>query len=391
MNSTVQAAKSAMYWGDMPPVADRKASPDLERLHAAIDWLCRSMDATPVDGSSVCFKLYGGWANAYPETTGYIIATLFRYASLYHKPEIAERATRMARWITTLQQDNGALPGGDYKPGTTRPASVFNSGQMIIGLIAAFEETQDQQFLDVAARAAQWLASEQDDTGAWSKHAYRSGFSPSYYSRVCWPMLMTVAHTGDEAVRAAAGRGLDFIASKLQANHAILDWGFAPDKPAFTHTIAYTIRGFLEADRLEPGHQNWVDAGQLTAEKVFRIFELRKRIAGAYDPNWKGSNWYVCLTGNCQLAICWMRLFDVNGDARLVNAACKAIDIVSRNQPLNPLLIKPLKGGIPGSSPIFGRYLTLRYPNWAAKFYADALMMRDDRLAKIERHPPGAA
>lgn len=388
--STSRTAKTALYWGEYPAPSDTNA-PNDENVHAAADWLLKSVDVTGVDGSSTCFRLYAGWSYAYPETTGYIIPTLYRYAARYNKPQFAERATAMARWVTTLQTDSGALPGGAFKPGITEPPSVFNSGQMIIGLVSAYEETGDAAFLDSAARAAKWLADEQDDSGAWQRHAYRAGFSPSYYTRVCWPMLMTTVHTNDTVVRDRAIRGLRYIAAKQKENGAIADWGFSPVKPAFTHTIAYTIRGFLESGMLGDDLREFLGVGETSAMKVFRILELRKRLAGAYDPKWRGSNWYTCLTGNCQLAICWLRLFDLNGDARLCNAACKAIDVVTRRQKLKPWLFRSIAGGIPGSAPVFGRYLTLRYPNWAAKFYMDAIMMRNDRLASIRQHAPGTA
>ena len=32
-------------------------------------------------------------------------------------------------------------------------------------------------------------------------------------------------------------------------------------------------------------------------------------------------------------------------------------------------------GGLKGSHPVNGGYLTWRYPNWATKFFADALML----------------
>jgi hypothetical protein len=34
------------------------------------------------------------------------------------------------------------------------------------------------------------------------------------------------------------------------------------------------------------------------------------------------------------------------------------------------------KGAIAGSAPIWGRYSMFEYPNWAAKFFADALMLK---------------
>jgi hypothetical protein len=33
------------------------------------------------------------------------------------------------------------------------------------------------------------------------------------------------------------------------------------------------------------------------------------------------------------------------------------------------------RGGLPGSKPFWGSYMPLRYPNWAAKFLTDAILM----------------
>ncbi|MCB9853096.1 MAG: hypothetical protein H6819_08370 [Phycisphaerales bacterium] len=383
-------AKTALFWG---AYASTRSDTDRENetnLHGAAEWLWRSIDVTGVDGSSVCFSLYRGWMPAYPETTGYIIPTFYRYARQFDRPRFAERATAMARWITTLQTAEGALPGSHYNEGITRPPSVFNTAQMIIGLVSAYEETGDLMFLTSADRAATWLAKEQEESGAWSRFAYRRGFSPSYYTRVCWPMLMTTIHTSNSIVRERAIRGLRHIAARVRDNGTVAGWGFADDRPAFTHTIAYTIRGFLEAGMLGDDLSEFLAIAEVSAMKLFRIMELRKKLAGAYDDQWRGANWYVCLTGNCQVAICWMRLFDLIGDVRLCNAACKAIDVVTARQKLKPMLLRSIAGAIPGSAPLFGRYLTFRYPNWAAKFYLDAIMMRNDRLSKIRQHPPVA-
>jgi len=34
-----------------------------------------------------------------------------------------------------------------------------------------------------------------------------------------------------------------------------------------------------------------------------------------------------------------------------------------------------VRGAIAGSYPLWGRYLRWRYPNWAAKFFLDALLL----------------
>lgn len=359
------------------------STPDDKNLHAAARWLAHSMDVSPVDGSAQLFSIYKGWHHPYPETTGYIIPTFYDYGRLYNKPEFIDRATRMANWLITIQYEDGSFPGWFYVKGVNRPASVFNSAQIVIGLVAAYERTGEGRFFDAASRCADWLAREQDDDGLWRKHAFRAGFSPSYYARVCWPMLMTNVYKTNSHVRDKAVKGLRAIAARQSENGVIRDWGFDPARPAFTHTIAYTIRGFIESADLLDDRSGLGEVAMKSAMKLFRLFEIRKRMAGAYDENWQGRNWYTCLTGNCQIAICWLRLFDWTGDVRLVNAACKAIEFVTRTQFTSSLAPRFLRGAIAGSKPFCGRYLTIRFPNWAPKFLMDAIMCRNERLARI--------
>jgi hypothetical protein len=58
-----------------------------------------------------------------------------------------------------------------------------------------------------------------------------------------------------------------------------------------------------------------------------------------------------------------------------------------------------MNGGVKGAFPVYGSYSMLKYPNWAAKFFADALMlkitlMRDDprtqprRVQIVEQEEP---
>ena len=37
-----------------------------------------------------------------------------------------------------------------------------------------------------------------------------------------------------------------------------------------------------------------------------------------------------------------------------------------------------MRGGIKGAYPIYGWYAPFCYPNWAAKFFIDALMLEED-------------
>jgi hypothetical protein len=77
----------------------------------------------------------------------------------------------------------------------------------------------------------------------------------------------------------------------------------------------------------------------------------------------------------------WFRLNQVTGDARFLNAGLKALDEAGCRQARLP----EADGALPGSFPIYGRYAPLQFPNWATKFFADSLMLRDDCVAGISR------
>ena len=358
------------------------------RARAAAEWLVRSIDACDGAGSAAYYsRMYRpltGWAPAYPETTGYIIPTLIDYAAYSGEKRYADIALQQADWVRSLQFDDGALPGGFAEKGRRSTPSIFNTGQMILGLVAAADHSGHPEYLESASRAARWLAGEVDpDAGTWTRHAYKGGFSPAYYTRVAWPMLEVWHRTRDEPLRAAAVRVLDTIASWQQPNGAVKNWAFDANSPAFTHTIAYTLRGFWESGRLLSS-EAYLGAAHRGADALRRSLERRGRLAGAYDMELNGRWWYTCLTGNCQMALVWMRCADSLSDVRFVSAAFKALLYAMSKQRVAGGSAGT-RGAIAGSSPYWGRYLTLRHPNWATKFLLDALMEADARVRHIAR------
>jgi len=78
-------------------LAGYPADPEHEpHLVAAIEWLGRAHDATPDGGISRGFSLAlnayfacRGWQPSYPETTGYIIPTLYAAARRLGRPDLA--------------------------------------------------------------------------------------------------------------------------------------------------------------------------------------------------------------------------------------------------------------------------------------------------------------
>ena len=62
-----------------------------EHLKAAIDWLKYAQDATKDVGVSAQYILGLGWQTSYPETTGYIIPTMFDYFRFTKDEDFRER------------------------------------------------------------------------------------------------------------------------------------------------------------------------------------------------------------------------------------------------------------------------------------------------------------
>jgi uncharacterized protein YyaL (SSP411 family) len=354
-------------------------------LDVSLDWLVKSIDQK-TGGSranySLIFNGLKGWSGPYPETTGYIIPTFLNASRDYERHSgLFQKAQRMADWLLSIQFDDGAFPGNIYYPNKVLEKSIFNTGQIILGLTSMFDFTNDARYLNSARLAANWLVQNQESDGTWKRYNYVEGFSPSYYSRVSWPILKVFSRTNEVRFKEAALKNLQSIQSRQKENAFIDGAGFKPGSYAFLHTLAYTIRGFIESGQLLKDDTVW-NTGYIFAERILRKFEVSKELYGAYYPDYSGVRWYQCLTGNAQIAIIWLKIYSKTGDARFLNAASKAMDSVVKHQ-VKSSWNSNLIGAVSGSYPMYGRYMFMRYPNWAVKFLADSLMLEQQALQKL--------
>jgi hypothetical protein len=89
------------------------------------------------------------------------------------------------------------------------------------------------------------------------------------------------------------------------------------------------------------------------------------------------------------MALVWFRLYELECDASLLSTAFKALDAVKDAQPLdNPH--PGIRGGVPGSDPVWADYLYGALPNWAAKYLIDALLEKRRLLERLGVRPRGA-
>lgn len=348
-------------------------------LRATIHWIGRSIERGR-GGSAAHFSYPRGWSRPYPETTGYIIPTLLGAAVHLQDETLAADAERLGNWLLGLQHAEGWWPAGLIGARTDPRPSVFNSAQILDGMATLAHRTGDRRWHDAAARGARWLADGVDADGLWRNGNYRRRYNPSYYAQVAWLMLRAWKLSDDGDVRDAAIRVLKRIVALRTRHGSIGNWGFDPGKPAFTHTIAYTLRGLMESAFLLDDWKEFGEPCVSALERLSRKSELAEgRLPGAFFDDWRAVDWYSCLTGNAQIALCLLRLERKENDLRLVNSAAKLVDFVCARQRVR---YRPasIRGAVAGSSPPWGRYMFLRYPNWAAKYHADALMLLRDRL-----------
>ncbi|MEM8800503.1 MAG: prenyltransferase/squalene oxidase repeat-containing protein [Pseudomonadota bacterium] len=352
-------------------------SDDETHLEAALEWLCAAQDATEDGGFVGRYSLKRGWTSSYPETTGYIIPTLLRLAEERSRPDLKARAERAFSFLIDLQLENGAFPGAEVAENLTEP-SPFNSAQILNGLTAFHKHTGDERALHAARRTADWLLDVMDDDGAFRKHYYYN--QPSAYAAHlgCW-VAEFGAHLGEEEGKPyldAMSRHVDWVIRQQSENGWYDTAGFDAEqhekREAFTHTIAYTIWGVLYMGILL-GRDDVVASARLAADGVAERLETQGWLPGMLGHDWSGREASACLTGNAQMALIWFKLFELTGEGRYGEVASQAIDLVKMAQPLtspNP----GIRGGIAGSDPVWGAYIFTSIPNWAAKFFIDALL-----------------
>lgn len=342
-----------------------------DHLRSAVQWLKRAQAATPDDGVSYGYSIRGGWRPSYRETSGYIAITFYDLARRCGDSEAASVARRVSRWLCEVQESDGSVANPQYEP---HKGIVFDTGQVLLGYVRAHRETGDARYREAAVRAASWLADRIDDDGAWRRNTHLQ-IPHTYNTRVAWAMLECHEIAPDPAFEEAARKNLEWSLAQ-ERNGYFRGCAFEAGSAPFTHTIAYAIRGFLESGRLLR-ETRYEQAALRAAEALLEHVREDGWIPGQIDETGRARARYCCLTGNCQLAIIWLKLYQSTGDQRYLDAAKRSLEFVMAHQDLNASN-PAVRGAVKGSHPIWGSYAPLCYPNWAAKFFIDGLLLWDE-------------
>jgi len=341
----------------------------------SVKWLLQAQKATPDEGMG-SFHLVNQWSSSYPETTGYIIPTLLQYASANNDNNIQEAAIRATDWLIEIQRPPGGWQGG--RVNENKPPIVFNTAQIIRGLVAVYKLTNNQKYLDSAIKAGDWLCSIQDKDGTWTRHALMNK-ARVYDSYVDLPLLMLYKETRLEKYKKHAMLNLDWIVAQKQHENGWFedcDNTIKRNHKPILHTIAYTIDGLLDAG-IYLDERKYVVAAKKAADVLKEKFDRDGFLHGRYDSKWNGSE-HMILTGCAQMSIVWQKIAHYSGNSNYADTAGRMNSLLVNLQ--NRRIKKESEntlGAINGSFPLWGRYEPFAYPNWATKYLADALMLEE--------------
>jgi len=357
--------------------------PGIERtVTEAVAWLGLAQDRSLSQDGGVAhrYSLIDGWSTSYPETTGYIIPTMLAYARLHNDQTARQRAKRMLDWLVSIQFPEGGFQSGQIDAKPVVPVT-FNTGQILLGLASGVGEFG--MYRDEMCRAADWLVKTQDPDGCWRK--YPTPLYPgekTYETHVAWALFEAAQHEPHKGYAEAALANVRWALRGQQENGWFQNCCLVDPGRPLTHTLGYALRGLLEAYKFTKDEEI-LTAARKTANGLLSAITTNGFLPGRLYPNWTGAVPWVCLTGNVQIAHCWLLLYQYTQEPRYRDAAYEANQFVRRTMRIDGP--PETRGAIKGSFPVWGDYFSYEYPNWACKFFIDSNMLESD-VRRLKSH-----
>lgn len=354
---------------------EKKVLKDKIHLKETMNWMMIAQDVTSCNGVSAYFDTSNKkWGQTYCETTGYIIETFINYFHDTLNKEYLIRAKKMGDWEISVQCKDGSF-GEKHRFGVIKK-KIFNTGQIVIGLISLYKETREKKYLTSAVKAGEWLLSQQENDGSWINFTTQG--PKTYHTRVAWPLILLQKETGDKRYLEAGLKNVDWALKQQKENFWFDNTSLSEENCPWTHLIAYTISGLIEIYLLQGKNNKRIfESFYGASNKLLEIYTKTypNYLPCSFDENWQTKDNYSCLTGNAQLAIIWMQIYEITKERKFLDGSLKIIEQIKKTQILNTNKIE-IKGGVFGSFPISGDYAPFKLINWASKFFVDALLLK---------------
>lgn len=356
-------------------------------LEQIFTWIKASFDATEDGGSSAYYHLIHGWKNSYPETTGYLVPTLYEYAEVSGESVWKELADRAVNWLVEIQLDSGGWIGGQV--GGSNEPRVFNTGMILDGMVDAYERTQDDRFLSAAIRGYNWICSTLDEKGLFSEFNVSGGGSFDLLTIGCMKRVEQYIGKNHDPLEKSITAHMAFQTQSAWWERCNFEGSYS--STALLHHLGYTLDGLLIIHEID-NRPDCLELVKATSSKLLSLFEVNNKLPAYttddwkcfYDLDGKTKKYSLCLTGNAQIAIVFLKLAALTNDLRFSNAAHKLIDINAAiaNRRFGS---EGLNHGLAGSFPVTGNYQKVQIVNWAAKYHAESILLEQGK-SKPRKH-----
>jgi hypothetical protein len=336
------------------------------QVKKAINWIARAQDAIPgTGGVSDWFDISSNsWASEdYDEVTGYTIQTVYDWADYTNNATLHARAKTMADWLVSLI--------ATYSPPDGPWRNVYAPSMMELGLLRAYEETNDAAYKQTAIKIGDWLVAVQSADGTWTGSVSYYGIPHTYDCRTDWALLWLWKTTGNSTYKDYAIKNLNWALRQQLSNGWFNNDGMTSQWDATTHTIGYTIMGLFQSGNIL-NNQTIINACKKAANALLSCQKSDGSLTGGeYQSDWTAIVTDQMLTGTAQICDTWLELYKYTGNTTWLNAAQKmnAYLVTKQGASSNP----GINGGLPGSDPITGFYMPNMIPAWATKFLTDSL------------------
>jgi malonyl-CoA O-methyltransferase len=272
-------------------------------------------------------------AYVYPEVTGYLVPTLLEYGE-------SELTIRLARWLLRVQRRDGSYASAIGE------SNVFDTAQVLRGLLAVGDLLPGAS--DACRSAADYLYSRMVDGGirglavdsAWIRR-YSKAIPMSAHLYALPPLHQASKVLRKPEYRIAADRCMEYYLRRQDALQI----------STLTHFFAYELEALIDLGRREAA---------IPALNVLRRLQGQDgSVRGIGGVTW------VCAPGLAQLAVCWYKVGDRT-------PADRAMEWLEEHQMPS--------GGFLGSYGSQATYFPDVEIPWAAKFYLDANLLREERV-----------
>ncbi|MGP8217520.1 MAG: hypothetical protein ACLQQ4_18270 [Bacteroidia bacterium] len=367
-------------------------APSFEKsLESTFQWIDASFKATGDGGSSAYYQFGKGWATSYPETTGYLIPTLYDYSAYTKDAYWSGLAKKTADWLLSIQSVEGGWQG--LQIGVPCELRIFNTGMILDGMMAAYRNEKNEAYLISACKGVEWIVSKVGENGLFiSNNPVKTGWSAdllvlSYVSMV----LQYMPEKEQQHYKPILLRSIDAHIKLQHENGCMGSSNFADSFPgtSLLHITGYALDGLLVLFEIF-NDKKYYNAAIRIAENLLKLHKAIGQIPAYLNSDWSvyydlgGKKASLCLTGLSQVAICFHKISRISDNPEYAGAADKIIKIVAALGN-HQSKYSGLNYGIPGSFPISGSYQKFKILNWAAKFHAESILTSMNKSSSRKR------